>query len=510
MLFSLLLLLAAPAFADEELAPTDNATPSLVRSADDGGVYHPIAVGDVLEFDVTGPVTLNVEVRQRLPSADAAVDTVKVQAKGDGMLILTVKVKKGPDGGSILDGQGGIPTRADKAEITVPPGQHIFSLEPVDAPYPLLARVTALGEGGAPALAAAKVAPVVEPVEPEVADLWREDEPAEEPVVAAVEPEPDVAGLWGEDPPVEEPVVAAAEPTLEPEPEVDNVWATEDVVVDAVEDPPEEDDSIWGEDEADLESVLTSDEPLPTLTVDEPVEDEGPGELLDADIFDVEDDDPVDVETLLSEDDDEIEVLDEVHEGFVPENFTPTAQQEEAARHRGVAVRIGAGGAAAGNEASMYFGLEGLIGLNSPATDLSIRLGQYAIGYTGAVAIQPALGGYDGVTQEIDWTTRVRALEVGARYTLQDALPAGLAPYGQVAVAGYWSTRIDGTDRTSGVAPGLGFAAGLDIPLGPGALAPELAVNTGRGSFGNTNPEGVDAKERLGAWRGNLSYRYDF
>ena len=473
MLFSLLLFLSSPAFADKELAPMEPSAPALVRSVEDGGVYHPIPIGERLEFDVTGPVTLNVELRQRLPSADATVDTVKVQAKGDGMLILTVKVKKGPDGGSILDGQGGVPTRADKAEITVPPGQHIFSLEPVDAPYPMLARVTALGVEG-------------------------------EPVLAEVEPEPQ---------PEPDPIV---EP--EPEPEIDNVWGMEDVVVDAEPEPePEpveverepESGDIWGEDEDDLEAILTSDEPLPELETDEPEPEEGPGELEDADVVE-DDDEPIDVEALFDDDDDDVEIeLDDVETGFVPENFQPTYTETETERHKAIAFRVGAGGAAAGNEASIYLGLEGLIGL-SEDTDLSVRLGQYAIGYNASIPIQPALGGYDGVAQEVDWTTRVRAAELGVRYTIHDALPAGLAPYGHAAVAGYWSTRIDGPDKTRGLGTGLGFAAGLDIPVGPGALAPELAVNTGRGSFGNTNIQGTDARERLGGWRGNLTYRVDF
>jgi hypothetical protein len=410
-------LFASPAWADEELTPNSSTTPALVR-ASDGGVYHPLPAQGKLAFDVVGPATLSVDLRQRLPSADARSHAVKVQAKGDGMLILTVKVGAAADSGSILDAAGGVPTKADRAEITVPPGEHLFTLEPVDAEFPLLAKVTLLGGDG--------------PAEPVLADL-----------------EPEV---------------------VEPEPKV-------------VEPPPEEDEAFLPEDDFEFEAEPDLAEP------------EAPGP---------EEDEPEDA----------VAVVDDVPEAYVPQPYEPSfSEPSRSATDRDLraGLRLGLGGASAGNQSSLYLGLEGLLPIGAlDGLDASLRLGRYGIGLESELAVQPALGGYDGVVEDIDWKTRVRALELGPRYTLSDKLPMDMGLYGQAALAGYWSTRIDGDDKTRGVSVGTAWAMGLDVPLGPGSFSPELALHTGRRGFGNTAADGEAAREKLGSWHLDVAYHYAF
>ncbi len=405
-------LFASPAWADEELTPSNSTTPALVRAAD-GGVYHPLPAQGKLEFEVVGPVTLSVDLRQRLPSADAKSHAVKVQAKGDGMLILTVKVGAAADAGSILDAAGGVPTKADRAEITVPPGEHLFTLEPVDAEYPLLAKVTLLG--GEPT------------AEPALADL----QPEPKPKPKAVEPEDDFA--------------------------------------------PEDDF------EFDL--------------------DDGP------------ESGPISITEPEDEPEDTVEAVNEVAQAYVPQPYEPAFSEPSTRSEREVRVglRLGLGGASAGNQSSLYLGLEGLMPLGAvKGLDASLRLGRYGIGLESQLALQPALGGYQGVTEDIDWTTRVRALELGPRYTLTDKLPADVGVYGQAALAGYWATRLDGDDKARGVSLGTAWALGLDVPLGPGSLSPELALHSGRRGFGNTAADGEAAREKLGSWHLDVAYHYAF
>ncbi len=468
MLITLMFLLTSPAFADEELSPTGGSAPTVVRSAEGGGVYHPIAPDGVLSYDVTGPVTLEVNIRQRLPTASAPVDTIKVAAKGDGMLILTVKLKGGPDSGSILDATGGVPTVADRAEITVPPGQHVFTLEPIEAPYPLLARVTALtGDDGPPAVAVLEDPP--EPVvEREVVELFGEEptEPVAEPV-AEPAGEREVVELFGEE---------AEDAAFEEE--LDAVLEA-DLVVD-----------VWGD--------IDTDEPETKELEDLMVVEEPPDEVPVVDLF-------------SDEVEDDIEVVEDVHDSFVPEVHEPSFEQAKASGpDLALGARLGLGASGGGNQASLYLGLEAIVGTPSPSMSVAVRVGRYGVSYAEALPLQPAIGGYQGVAEGIDWQTNVRTMEVAARVSPPLEMPLDMRPYGMAGIAAYFSTRIDGTQKTRSLGGGTTWALGLDIPAGPGIIAPELAINTGRQSFDNTNITGGEARERVGGFRGNVSYRYVF
>ncbi len=522
MLITLMFLLTSPAFADEELSPTGGSAPTVVRSAEGGGVYHPIAPDGVLSYDVTGPVTLEVNIRQRLPTASAPVDTIKVAAKGDGMLILTVKLKGGPDSGSILDATGGVPTVADRAEITVPPGQHVFTLEPIEAPYPLLARVTALtGDDGPPAVAVLEDPP--EPVvEREVVELF-----GEEPTEPVAEPagEREVVELFGEeaeDAAFEEELDAVLEADL-----VVDVWGDidtdepetkelEDLMV--VEEPPDEvpvvelfseepEDAAFEEEldallEADLVvdvwGDIDTDEPETKELEDLMVVEEPPDEVPVVDLF-------------SDEVEDDIEVVEDVHDSFVPEVHEPSFEQAKASGpDLALGARLGLGASGGGNQASLYLGLEAIVGTPSPSMSVAVRVGRYGVSYAEALPLQPAIGGYQGVAEGIDWQTNVRTMEVAARVSPPLEMPLDMRPYGMAGIAAYFSTRIDGTQKTRSLGGGTTWALGLDIPAGPGIIAPELAINTGRQSFDNTNITGGEARERVGGFRGNVSYRYVF
>jgi len=486
MLIALLSLLSAPVFADDEVSPNEAGAPALVRAVEGGGVYHPIPVGGSLSYDVVGPVTLEVDLRQRLPTANASIDTVKVAAKGDGMLILTVKVKGGPDSASILDAEGGVPTVADRAEITVPPGEHLFTLEPIDAPYPMLARVVALSDDDS----APVVAVVEEPDTPVVAEpvveepIWTEDPVAEvEPVVE----EPDEP-IWTEDPVAEvEPVVADPDRPVVADTD-EPIW-TEDLVND--------DDPV-------IEPI--EDEPVVVELVDEPVVEEPEPEVPVVELFtdEVEDD----------EVEDDIEVVDDLHDSFVPEvhepDLSPPPTTTRAGPSLAAGARIGLGAGAAGNQPSLYLGLEAVIDTPSPAVAVSIRGGRYGVAYAENLPVQPAIGGYEGVAEALDWQTNVRAVEVAGRISPEIELVLGSRPYGQGGVAVYHSTRVSDEGKTHSLGAGTAWAVGLDIPAGAGVFAPELALNTGRQSFDNRTADGADARERVGGVRGNLSYRYNF
>ena len=383
-----MILLLSLAFA-EELVPIEGKA-SLVRAADGGGVYYPLSPGEGLDFTVYGPVELNVEARQRLITADAPIDQVTVSAQGDGMHILTIQVEAEADAtGTIMDGVGGVPSTKDTAHITVPAGEHTFTLAYDEGATPLLLKVSTEQD---------MVRPEAELPQPEVT------EPEPEPEVAEPEPEPEVA-----------------EPETEPEFEIE----------------------------------FMEPEPAPIL--------------------------PNEVD--LGE---------------------PAPPKEPSLA---IGVRVGLGNARAGNRASLYLGGE----LQKPLSDvwaLSVRLGRYGIGLDADVPIQPAIGQYDGVTQNITWSTRVRQLDLGAQYST--ALGAGFRGYVQPGVVGYHATRVDGEERVRGAALGLGLAFGLAIDVGPGTLPVELAFNTGRRSFGNEAATGGDARESLSVARLNLAWTMSF
>ena len=171
-----------------------------------------------------------------------------------------------------------------------------------------------------------------------------------------------------------------------------------------------------------------------------------------------------------------------------------------------VGARTGLGNARAGNQVSMYLGLEVLYKIAVPRVHVGARLGRYGIGLDQELAIQPPIGG-TATTQSVDWSTRVRPLELGARYTLP---LGGIDAYGWGALAAYSATRIDGAERTRGASLGSSWALGLDFDAGPGVLSPELAFNLGSRDFGNLDPQGEAARERLNSSRFNLAYRIAF
>ncbi|MFT5583049.1 MAG: hypothetical protein ACI9VR_000626 [Cognaticolwellia sp.] len=171
-----------------------------------------------------------------------------------------------------------------------------------------------------------------------------------------------------------------------------------------------------------------------------------------------------------------------------------------------VGARTGLGAAQTGNQASMYLGLELLYKIGVPNVHVGARLGRYGIGLKQELAIQPPIGG-TATAQTLDWSTRVRPLEFGARYTLP---LGGVHAYGWGALAAYSATRVDEDDRTRGASLGTTWAMGLDFDVGPGVLSPELAFNLGSQDFGNLDLQGEAARERLSSSRLNLAYRIAF
>ena len=186
-----------------------------------------------------------------------------------------------------------------------------------------------------------------------------------------------------------------------------------------------------------------------------------------------------------------------------PSAETPTTDPEP---KFWVGARTGLGSAQAGNQASMYLGLELLYNLDVPNVHLGARLGRYGIGLEQELAIQPPIGG-TATALTLDWSTRVRPLELGARYTVPIG---GIHAYGWGALAAYSATRIDGQKRIRGASIGTSWAMGLDFGIGPGMLSPELAFNLGSRDFGNLNSQGQAARERLSSSRLNLAYRIAF
>lgn len=408
-----------------EMKPNNATEPALIRGGPAGGAWYVIPDGGALNFDVMGPATLQVELVQRLPNAEAGAKG-QVKAKGDGMDILTVKIDGEVGQGSIMDGKGGTPSVVGKANINVPAGQHVFSLEPVDGSLPMLARVDAppsalMGVSTVVASTAEDIQPVIDEPAPEPAEEPAVEPAASEPVV--VEPEPatveEPAPETAEEPAEEPPATTVTEPAAEPEAEPAALAA------------------------------LPSPEERPPLPLYET---------------------PVDEPKLW------------------------------------LGARTGLGTAQAGNQASLYLGLELLYKIGVPNVHLGARVGRYGIGLEQELAIQPPIGG-TASSQVVDWNTRVRPLELGARYTLS---LGAIDAYGWGALAAYSSTRIVDEDRSRGASLGSSWALGLDFDAGPGVLSPELAFNLGSRDFGNLDPQGEAARERLTGSRFNIAYRIAF
>jgi hypothetical protein len=417
--------LARPADAGE-LTPNNTDAAVLIRGGDAGGAWYPLPADGSLTFDVTGPIVLTVEAVQRLADDDAT-PTAQVKAKGDGMLILNVKVSGRPGEGAIMDAQGGNASRVDRAEITVPAGEHVFSLESSDPAAQLLVRVLAEDTG-------AQTVDLVALDEPDP------DEPVHDPVVDLDQVDP----VALDDPAEPDPIVQAdpiPDPPLDPDPVMD------DPITDAA-------DSITDEEAA--ETDLT-------------VEDTGPAYVTDTTDVDVP---------------------------------RPTSDQ---ARFE-LGVRTGLGNTAGGNRLSWYMGVEALFPTRNERVGFGLRVGRYGSNLDTQVAVQPAIG-VTATAYDVAWKTRIRPAEAGVRYTL------GLGPidaYGWAGLAGYWSTRIQDDEKLQGISLGTSWALGVDLPMGPGTLSPELAVNLGRRTFGNPSASGDTAREKLSGSRVNVAYRFAF
>ena len=187
----LMLFLAAPVQAGEELSPESLPAPVLIRVPTNGGVYHGVGPGEKLEYKVTGPVKLEVVIRQRLTAGSPGKPLV-VDALGDGVPFLEIKVEGNvEEGGVILDLVGGLPSTATPAILDVPAGPHIVALVPRAGSPQLIANVRIAGA------AAPKPLSTTPPA-----------------VVATAAPAPTPAP-----PPVVSPAPAAAAPVVE-----ENVW----------------------------------------------------------------------------------------------------------------------------------------------------------------------------------------------------------------------------------------------------------------------------------------------
>lgn len=208
----LMLILAAPVQAGEELSPLSLPAPVLIRVPTNGGVYHGVGPGEKLEYKVTGPVKLEVIIRQRLPEG-APGKPLTVDALGDGVPFMQIKVEGNvEEGGVILDLVGGLPSTATPAILDVPPGDHIVALVPRAGSPQLIAAVRVASPAApkplstTPAVVAATTpattpAPAATPAPPPVAspapaatapvveeNVW--DEPAA-PALAAAPTDPD-------------------------------------------------------------------------------------------------------------------------------------------------------------------------------------------------------------------------------------------------------------------------------------------------------------------------------
>jgi hypothetical protein len=213
----LMMLLAAPLKAAEELNPMSLPAPVLIRVPTNGGVYHGVGPGEKLEYKVVGPVKLEVVIRQRLAEGSPG-KPLTVDALGDGVPFMQIKVEGTvEEGGVILDLVGGLPSTATPAILDVPAGEHIVALVPragspqlianvrvasAAAPKPLTSTAPAVVAVAAPAPAPtpppvaspapAAAAPVVEE------NVW--DEPSA-PALASSTTDPDTFDVDEEDEP---------------------------------------------------------------------------------------------------------------------------------------------------------------------------------------------------------------------------------------------------------------------------------------------------------------------
>lgn len=440
----LMLMLASPALAGEELTPTSLPAPVLIRVPTNGGVYHGVGPGEKLEYKVTGPVKLEVVIRQRLAEG-APGKPLTVDALGDGVPFMQIKVEGNvEEGGVILDLVGGLPSTATPAILDVPPGEHIVALVPRAGSPQLIASVRVANAGAPKPLSTTP------------------------PVIAAAAPAPAPAPA---PPPVASPAPAAAAPVVE-----ENVW--DEPSAPAIASAPTTDPDTFALDEEEEEAPraptmsgapvaavpMTPSEPEKPKKAEKPEKAEKPAG---------------DVGAL---DDDGRELL--------------------------VGARLGVGSAPAANHATRYLGLEARMPLTD-SLSLAASVGRYTLRNDTELAIQPAIGGAEAQTSEqLDWRTKVRPLEVSALYSFE--LTGDVRAYAGAGVSTIWSTRLDAEEKIGGLSLGTVWSVGADVPLGPGLLVPSASMNTGRRGYENTSSEGDEARERLRTTRLNLAYLYSF
>lgn len=152
--------------AATEVPPTQSHHPVLVVTGSSEDVYYPLAAGAQLSYDAAGPSKLTVRVRRRLAVGQDHPPQCQIVALGDGHLIMKINVTKGPDrGATIYDSLGGLPSRADVAHITVPPGGKVLTLTAPAGGPDFLVRVEREETEGAVASAPATSAPTAAPGE---------------------------------------------------------------------------------------------------------------------------------------------------------------------------------------------------------------------------------------------------------------------------------------------------------------------------------------------------------
>ncbi|MBK9645800.1 MAG: hypothetical protein IPO67_11725 [Deltaproteobacteria bacterium] len=350
----LMLLLAAPLKAAEELSPMSLPAPVLIRVPTNGGVYHGVGPGEKLEYKVVGPVKLEVVIRQRLAEGSPG-KPLTVDALGDGVPFMQIKVEGNiEEGGAILDLVGGLPSTATPAILDVPAGEHTVALVPRAGSPQLIVNVRV----------ASAAAPLPLSTTP----------PA---VVAATAPAPTPAPKPAP-PPAASPAPAAAAPVVE-----ENVWdepsapASAPAVASATTDP----DTFDIDEEDEPSSPMMSGAPVAAT----------PATPSPAKAEKVEKPEKVKAEKVDSLDNDGLSLL--------------------------VGARLGLGAAPAANHATRYLGLEVRMPLTDNLS-LAGSVGRYTLRNDAELAIQPAIGGAEAQTSaQLDWRTKVRPLEVAALYS---------------------------------------------------------------------------------------------
>lgn len=110
---------------------------SVLVSTSAGPVVHQrVSGGASLTYTVTGPQTLYLKARRRLPGAEHCPPPIPVEVLGDGQSFLTLQVGQCVDGKArIHDAGGGAASAPDVARVDVPAGgQALVLRSPANAP----------------------------------------------------------------------------------------------------------------------------------------------------------------------------------------------------------------------------------------------------------------------------------------------------------------------------------------------------------------------------------------